>query len=151
MAGRVQDRQPDVARLVLIAIHQRHIGKTRARGLVEQDRSTGGRGQLARTRNVIRLDVRLQDVADPHALFGGRLEIGLDVVLWVHHSARMCAAYAVTSSKCDASICATLLHGVKAAGVTFFHVAPPSRVSWMYPSSLPVQIVLTSLNDGPME
>src|SRR5436190_11145077 len=94
MPRRVQDRQPNVARLVLITIHQRHIGKTRAGSLMEKDRSTGRRGQLTRTRNVIRLDVGLHDVADAHALFGGRLEIRLDVVLWVHHSARMCAASA---------------------------------------------------------
>jgi hypothetical protein len=34
--------------------------------------------------------VRLDDVSDAHGLLGGRLEIGLDVLLWIHHSAGSC-------------------------------------------------------------
>ena len=44
--------------------------------------------------------------------------------------------------------CETLLHGVSSGGVTFFQVLPPSRVTWIRPSSVPAQIVLTSLCDG---
>jgi hypothetical protein len=37
---------------------------------------------------VIGLDVGLDDVGDPHGLLGRRFEVGLDVELWIHHSAR---------------------------------------------------------------
>src|SRR6266550_2660627 len=56
---------------------------------------------------------------------------------------RLMDAYADSSSKCDASNCETLLHGVSAPGVTLVHAFPPSRVRLIAPSSEPVQIVLT--------
>jgi hypothetical protein len=34
--------------------------------------------------------VRLEDVRDPHVLLRGSLDIGLDVLLWIHHSAAGC-------------------------------------------------------------
>jgi hypothetical protein len=34
--------------------------------------------------------VRLEDVRDPHVLLGGGLDVGLDVLLWIHHSAAGC-------------------------------------------------------------
>ena len=40
---------------------------------------------------VIGLDMRLEDVGDPHGLLRGRLEVGLDLELWIHHSAGACA------------------------------------------------------------
>src|SRR5690242_1747571 len=58
------------------------------------------------------------------------------------------AAYAVCPSKCPASMLKMRVHGLIAAGVTFFHVEPPSVVTWMTPSSLPVQMVLMSRGDG---
>src|SRR6267142_6460708 len=94
MPGRVEHREPDIARLVLIAIGERYEGKPRAGGFGEEDPGAGGCGELTSSGDVIRLDVGLQDVGDSHALFGRRLEIRLDVVLWIHHSARMCAASA---------------------------------------------------------
>ena len=44
----------------------------------------------------------------------------------------------------------TLLHGRArgAGGVTSFHVAPPSVVTWITPSSLPVQITESLTYDG---
>ena len=39
------------------------------------------------------------------------------------------AAYAVFTSKCDASIKDTLAHGTNSGGVTSVHVVPPSRVT----------------------
>ena len=36
-------------------------------------------------------------------------------------------------------------------GVTFVQVLPPSRVTWMRPSSDPDQIKLTSFLPGPIE
>jgi hypothetical protein len=38
--------------------------------------------------------VRLDDVRDPHVLLGRGVEICLDVLLWIHHSAAGCAASA---------------------------------------------------------
>jgi hypothetical protein len=40
---------------------------------------------------VVSLDVRLEDVGDAHGLLGGRLEVRLDLQLWIHHSAGACA------------------------------------------------------------
>src|SRR5207237_9802004 len=42
-------------------------------------------------RQVIGLDVGLEDVRDPHGLLSGGFEIGLDIELWIHHSAGSCA------------------------------------------------------------
>jgi len=61
---------------------------------VKEDGSARGRGELARPRDVIGLNVRLQDVSDAHTLLGSRLEVRLDILLWIHHSARVCAASA---------------------------------------------------------
>src|SRR5881409_2044234 len=61
---------------------------------------------------------------------------------------RLMAAYADSSSKCEASISETLLHGVSAGGVTLVQVFPPSRVRLMTPSSEPVQIMFRFLNEG---
>ena len=54
----------------------------------------------------------------------------------------------MTSSKCEATICVTLLQGIRSGGVMFFQFFPPSRVTQMSPSSVPAQIVFTFLNDG---
>ena len=40
---------------------------------------------------MIGLDMGLEDVRDPHRLLSGGFEIGLDVELWIHHSAASCA------------------------------------------------------------
>ncbi len=42
----------------------------------------------------------------------------------------------------------TFDQGVSAGGVTSFHVLPPSRVTWIRPSSVPTQIVRSSRYDG---
>jgi hypothetical protein len=34
--------------------------------------------------------MRLEDMGDPHGLLGGRLEVELDLELWIHHSAAGC-------------------------------------------------------------
>src|SRR6266852_9903379 len=49
------------------------------------------------------------------------------------------AAYAVSVSKWPASMLKIRVQGWIAAGVTFFHVAPPFIVTWMLPSSVPAQ------------
>src|SRR5512138_619046 len=60
------------------------------------------------------------------------------------------AAYAVSVSKCDASMTETLLHDrdLSAGGVTSFHVLPPSNVTWIRPSSLPAQMMFSFTYDG---
>ncbi len=42
----------------------------------------------------------------------------------------------------------TLLHEVSAGGVISFQLFPPSRVTWMRPSSVPTQMVFASLCEG---
>src|SRR6267143_1337710 len=64
---------------------------------------------------------------------------------------RSTLAYAASASKCDASIPVTRLHGVMAAGVTSRHVAPSSAVTWMSPSSVPIQINGARSGDGGLE
>ena len=59
------------------------------------------------------------------------------------------AAYAVSVSMCDASMIETLLHGRPApGGVTSVQLRPPSRVTWISPSSVPTQILFASRSDG---
>jgi hypothetical protein len=43
---------------------------------------------------VVGLDVRLEDMRDAHVLLTGCVQVRLDVVLWIHHSAAGCAASA---------------------------------------------------------
>ena len=40
------------------------------------------------------------------------------------------------------------VQGLIAAGVTFFHVAPPSDVIWIWPSSVPAHRICTLRGDG---
>jgi len=61
---------------------------------------------------------------------------------------RSTLAYAVSASKCDASMPVTRLHAVMAEGVTSRHVVPSSVVSWMSPSSVPIQIIGARSGDG---
>ena len=61
---------------------------------------------------------------------------------------RLTEAYAVSSSKCEAASCVTLLHAVISGGVIFFQFAPPSRVIHSNPSSVPAQIESTFLKEG---
>ena len=51
----------------------------------------------------------------------------------------LAAAYATSGSKCPASMLKMRVHGLIDGGVTLVHVMPPSRVTWMLPSSLPAQ------------
>src|SRR6478609_5836497 len=53
----------------------------------------------------------------------------------------LAAAYA-TRGSCPASMLKMRVHGFMAGGVTLFQVAPPSRVTWIWPSSVPAQIVV---------
>ena len=66
-------------------------------------------------------------------------------------SGRRTETYAVPTSNADASIWLTRPNSGMSLGVTFAHVAPPSRVRCTSPSSEPVQITFTSRFDGPME
>ena len=42
----------------------------------------------------------------------------------------------------------TFAHGVSCGGVTLCQVFPPSRVTWISPSSVPAQMVPISTYDG---
>src|SRR5215469_10512682 len=42
----------------------------------------------------------------------------------------------------------TRVQGLICGGVTSTHLAPPSKVAWMLPSSLPAHITLTSSGEG---
>ena len=61
---------------------------------------------------------------------------------------RSTLAYAVFASKCEPSTLVIRLHAVIAAGVTSRHVAPSSVVTWMSPSSVPIQIMGARSADG---
>src|ERR1039457_4257546 len=60
----------------------------------------------------------------------------------------LAAAYAVLVSKWPASMLKMRVHALIAGGVTLFHLAPPSVVSWMRPSPVPAQSTLTSSGEG---
>jgi hypothetical protein len=45
----------------------------------------------------------------------------------------------------------TRLHGFRSGGVTFAQVAPPSRVRWMKPLSVPAQISPERAGEGAIE
>src|SRR5213595_3819312 len=71
-------------------------------------------------------------------------------------SPKVCAskvAYAVPSLKCPASIEVT--HAFFGRPLilltTFFHVRPPSRVTWTFPSSVPAQIRFGFFGDSQIE
>ena len=70
------------------------MGKTDISGLVHEDRRPGRFGEPPGARDVIGLHVGLDDVTDPHVLLSRRFEVGLDILLWIHHSAAGCAASA---------------------------------------------------------
>ena len=61
---------------------------------------------------------------------------------------RLTDMYAVSSSKCEASIWVILLHGISSGGVMFFQFLPPSRVIQTSPSSVPAQMVFAFWNEG---
>src|SRR5262245_23040865 len=57
------------------------------------------------------------------------------------------AAYAVPASACDASM-TLILAGGRFGGVTFVHVLPASRVTWIRPVLAPTQITPASTDEG---
>jgi hypothetical protein len=69
---------------------QAHVGELDRGRLVYEDRRAGHLREAPRPGGVIRLDVGLEDVRDPHVLLGGGLNVGFDVLLWIHHSAAGC-------------------------------------------------------------
>jgi hypothetical protein len=91
---RVQERHPDVAHLVLLAVGDADVWERDRGGFVDEDRGAGDRGQPPGAGEVVGLDVGLDDVAHTHGLLAGGLEVGLDLQLWIHHSARSGAASA---------------------------------------------------------
>src|SRR5215510_10202282 len=60
----------------------------------------------------------------------------------------LAAAYAVSVSKCPASMLKIRVHGLICGGVTFVQFTPPSIVTWILPSSLPAHSTFTSRGDG---
>ena len=61
------------------------------------------------------------------------------------------ATYAVPLSNDEPSIWLTRPRSGMSGGVTLVQFFPPSRVTWMMPSSDPDQIRLTSFLPGPIE
>src|SRR5213593_4505871 len=64
--GRVQERHTDVPHLVLFAIRDAHVREVDVGRLMEEHRRAGGRGQPPGARDVVGLDVGLDDVGDAH-------------------------------------------------------------------------------------
>ena len=90
MSRRVEDREHHIAKIVSLPILDVEVWEFDGRRLVEEHRGTGRVGQTASAGQVISLDVGLEDVRDPHGLLSGGFEVGLDVKLWIHHSAGGC-------------------------------------------------------------
>jgi hypothetical protein len=68
-----------------------HVGERDRGRLVDEHGRAGHPREALRPGGVVRLDVCFKDVRDPHVLLGGGLEVRLDVLLWIHHSAAGCA------------------------------------------------------------
>ncbi len=91
MPRRVEDRETHVPQIVVLTIRDLDMREPDWRGLMEEH---GGARHIRETTGpgkVIGLDMRLEDVRDPHGFLCGRLEVGLDLELWIHHSAGACA------------------------------------------------------------
>ena len=76
---------------MLLPVMKAHVGELDGSRLVDEDGRAGHPREALRAGGVVRLNVGLEDVRDPHVLLGGGLEVGLDVLLWIHHSAAGCA------------------------------------------------------------
>jgi hypothetical protein len=63
--------------------------------------------------------VGLDDVTDPHVLLSRRFEVGLDILLWIHHSAAGCAASAEHVARAA---------GLRREEMAEDHGAPPALV-----------------------
>ena len=59
--------------------------------LVEDHRGSGRGSETTGAGEVVGLDVGLNDMREPHGFLGSGFKIGLDVELWIHHSAASCA------------------------------------------------------------
>ncbi len=90
MAGRMEDGHAHVAHLVVLAIFDGDVGEAHLGRLVEQHRGAGDPREMPGSGEVVGLDVGLEHVRDAHVLLRGGLEVGLDVGLWIHHSAAPC-------------------------------------------------------------
>ena len=88
---RVQDGDPHVTKVVRLPIVEAHVGERDGGRRVDEHGRAGHPREALRPGGVIRLEVGLEDVRDPHVLLGGGLDVGLDVLLWIHHSAAGCA------------------------------------------------------------
>src|SRR5262249_24243769 len=84
---RVQDRERDVAQIDPLAVLDVDVWELDRPRPMQDHRGAGRLRETARARQVVGLHVGLEDVRDPHRLLSGGLEIGLDVELWIHHSA----------------------------------------------------------------
>ena len=87
MARGMDDTDPDVAKSQLITIPQGTEVEMRLCRFMEIDGRTRLGREFAAPRQMVRLDVRFDDVRDPHLRFFAYLEILIDVLLWIHHSA----------------------------------------------------------------
>src|SRR5262245_34236459 len=67
-----------------------------------QDRRAGGGRKAARAGDVVRLDMRFEDVRDAHSLLSGCFEVRLDLGLWIHHSA---AGFAPSAEEVAGAAC----------------------------------------------
>jgi hypothetical protein len=87
VAGRVEHGDLDVAQLERLAVGHADVRDDDRRRPVEEHGRPGEGREPARAGDVIRLDVGLEDVGDAQGLLRGRVDIGLDLMLWIHHSA----------------------------------------------------------------
>jgi len=91
VSGRVEDREHHIAKIVSLSILDVEVWELDRCRLVENHGGASCFREATSARQVIGLDVGLEDVRDPHGLLSGGFEIGLDIELWIHHSAGSCA------------------------------------------------------------
>ena len=126
----MQDAHPDVAEIELIPISKRTEVKMCLRRLVEVDRRPGLGRQFAAAGEMVGLDVGFDDVRDPDARLLGRLEVLIDILLWIHHS---CAVFTPSPKE------------VRGTPGLWPEKLPENHLSPLLSSSLPTSTVPTIL------
>ena len=155
MLSRIQKPRPCVRDHQVVAVDHQVAHADRGQiqlqrlpvvAVVERDRDAqfGGRVEQALARGIFLDGVQIRGLGEPVRGQRPRLAViarAVDVRLVVFQAMAVDRRPRPSpGSKCEASICVTLLQAASPGGVTFCQVLPPSRVRWIRPVSLPTQI-----------
>ena len=83
VARRVQSGEPQLADVERLAVADRPVLVGELRTRPDDVRRAGQGGQVPPARDVVVVEVRLDDVADPKVVLARRIEIDVDVAPWI--------------------------------------------------------------------